>query len=70
LDGSEVCGILFGGKMSFESAQQSCKNIKAEMLYFQNEEEKEEFLFNKVNKMELLSLINFDLLNLLKCKIS
>jgi hypothetical protein len=50
LDGSEVCGILLGGKMSFESAQQSCKNIKADILEFQNEEEKEEFVFNKVIK--------------------
>jgi hypothetical protein len=52
LDGSEVCGILLGGKMSFESAQQSCKTLKADILYFQNEEEKEEFLFKKVIKNE------------------
>jgi len=36
--------------MSFESAQQSCKNIKADILHFQNEEEKEDFVFNKVIK--------------------
>jgi hypothetical protein len=52
LDGSEVCGILLGGKMSFESAQQSCKTLKADILNFQNEEEKEEFLFKKVTKNE------------------
>jgi len=38
--------------MSFESAQQSCKTLKADILYFQNEEEKEEFLFKKVIKNE------------------
>jgi hypothetical protein len=61
LDGYDVCWILLGGKMSFAIAQQSCKTLKAEILEFQNEEEKEEFLSNKVIKMKLLSFINFDL---------
>jgi hypothetical protein len=48
LDGSKVCGILLGGKMTLKTAGQNCKDFGAEILQIQSEEEKEKIVSEKV----------------------
>jgi hypothetical protein len=48
LDGSKVCGILLGGKMTLETAGQNCKDFGAVILQIQSEEEKEKMVSEKV----------------------